>query len=164
MTQDTLRQQTLPFEVKLKSVIQSFRFNCVGTVNKVSSSGERISVVLPYLDNNLQPKIIKGIEVLHLGGHNIDIKYKPVVGDVALVFALQDYVPSCEYNASPEKKKVHFDPYSNVTMKALILHSNTDANSKTSITIDKEKIAIKTDLEVTLDCKKVTINDHLTVE
>ena len=163
MNQDFVRQQSIPLEVKLKSLIQSYRFNCIGTVTEVSSSGDRINVVLPYLDSNLRPRIIKGIEVVRLGSHALEIKYKPVVGDVAFVFAFSDYVSSCIYNDSAKKKSVHFDPYSNVTMKALIVHASDD-KAKTTITIDDSEVTLDTDLELKVNCNKVTINNHLTVD
>ena len=88
---DYVRQRAIPLEVKIRTLVKDIRFNVVGTVSKVNDDGTRIDVTLPYLDCNMQPIVLKGIEVLRPGTHAIIIKYKPVVGDVALVFAMQDY-------------------------------------------------------------------------
>ena len=65
MTQDYVRQKALSLEVKLRSLVHSMRFSCVGVVSTVNAEGTRISVTLPYLDSNLKPIILQGIEVLH---------------------------------------------------------------------------------------------------
>ena len=123
---DYVRQRAIPLEVKIRTLVKDIRFNVVGTVSKVNDDGTRIDVTLPYLDCNMQPIVLKGIEVLRPGTHAIIIKYKPVVGDVALVFAMQDYWVEGQFAHQPEKQSVKAEPYSNVTMKAILVQTNED--------------------------------------
>lgn len=170
---DYIRQRAIPLEVKIRTLVKDIRFNVVGTVSKVNDDGTRIDVTLPYLDCNMQPIVLKGIEVLRPGTHAIIIKYKPVVGDVALVFAMQDYWVEGQFDHQPEEQSVKAEPYSNVTMKAILVQTNEDNSDATTVEITDKALNIKTPLKVnvTVDgneaavtCDKLTINDHLTVE
>lgn len=178
---DYIRQRAIPFEVKLKSLIQDIRFNVVGTVSKVYDEGKRVDVTLPYLDCNMKPIVLAGIEVLRPGTHAITIKYSPEVGDVALVFAMQDYWVEGMFSHQPEKQSVKAEPYSNVTMKAILVQTNEDNEDATIVEVAEDAINITapfpvnitckdavtidaSDQEVSLTCSKCTINDHLTVE
>lgn len=164
MNNEQLRNKSIPFEVKLKYLVQDLRFSLVGTVSKVNSDGTRVAVTLPYLDCNLKPITFQGIEVLRPGTHNLLIKYKPKVGDVAIVLSMQDYWLESKFNQQPEKQSVQAEPYSNVTMKAILVQTNEDNDDATIIELTDETINIKTPLNVNVTCDKLTINDHLTVE
>ena len=170
---DYARQRAIPLEVKFRTLVKDIRFNVVGTVSKVNNDGTRIDVTLPYLDCNMKPVVLKGIEVLRPGTHNIIVKYKPIVGDVALVFAMQDYWVEGQFNHQPEKQSVKAEPYSNVTMKAILVQTNEDNSDATIVEITDKTLNIKTPLKVnvtvnkneaSVTCDKLTINDHLTVE
>lgn len=162
---DYIRQRTIPLEVKLRTLVKDIRFNVVGTVSKVNEDGTRIDVTLPYLDCNMQPIILKGIEVLRPGTHNIIIKYKPVVGDVALVFAMQDYWAEGQFDHKPEEQSVKAEPYSNVTMKAILVQTNEDNSDATIIDVKEAEIAITAPLKTNITCKDaVTITAESTTD
>lgn len=173
MNNEFLRQQNIPFEVKLKYLMQTTRFNVVGTVSKVYDEGRRVDITLPYLDCNLKPEVLKGIEVLRPGTHNIIVKYEPKIGDVALVFGMQDYWAEGKFAHQPEKQSVQAEPYSNVTMKAILVQTNEDNSNATIVELTDDELNIKTPLKVnvtvngneaSVTCDKLTINNHLTVE
>ena len=180
MTNDYLRQKSIPFAVKLKATVQNFKFNCIGTVSKVNSDGTRVTVTLPYLDSNLKPIQLQGIEVLRPGTHAVQVKYKPSVGDVALVFAMQDYWSEAKFSATPEKQTVKAEPYGNVTMKAILVQTNEDNDKATIIEVKDNELNITTPLKLNVTCekditvdagnsnviiksKKTTVNDHLEI-
>lgn len=160
---DYIRQRTISLEVKIRTLVKDIRFNVVGTVSKVNEDGTRIDVTLPYLDCNMQPIILKGIEILRPGTHNIIIKYKPVVGDVALVFAMQDYWAEGQFDHKPEEQSVKAEPYSNVTMKAILVQTNEDNSDATIIDVKEDEIAITAPLKTNITCKDaVTITAEST--
>ena len=160
---DYIRQRTIPLEVKVRTLVKDIRFNVVGTVSKVNEDGTRIDVTLPYLDCNMQPIVLKGIEILRPGTHNIIIKYKPVVGDVALVFAMQDYWTEGQFDHKPEEQSVKAEPYSNVTMKAILVQTNEDNSDATIIDVKEDEIAITAPLKTDITCKDaVTITAEST--
>ena len=162
---DYIRQRTIPLEVKIRTLVKDIRFNVVGTVSKVNEDGTRIDVTLPYLDCNMQPLILKGIEILRPGTHNIIIKYKPVVGDVALVFAMQDYWAEGQFDHKPEEQSVKAEPYSNVTMKAILVQTNEDNSDATIIDVKEDEIAITAPLKTNITCKDaVTITAKSTTD
>ena len=162
---DYIRQRTIPLEVKVRTLVKDIRFNVVGTVSKVSNDGTRIDVTLPYLDCNMQPIVLKGIEILRPGTHNIIVKYKPVVGDVALVFAMQDYWPEGQFDHKPEEQSVKAEPYSNVTMKAILVQTNEDNSDATIIDVKEDEIAITAPLKTNITCKDaVTITAESTTD
>ena len=162
---DYIRQRDIPLEVKIRTLVKDIRFNVVGTVSKVSEDGTRIDVTLPYLDCNMQPIILKGIEILRPGTHAIIIKYKPVVGDVALVFAMKDYWAEGQFNHQPEKQVVKAEPYSNVTMKAILVQTNEDNSDATIIDVKDDEIAITAPLKTNITCKDaVTITAESTTD
>lgn len=162
---DYVRQRAIPLEVKIRTLVKDIRFNVVGTVSKVNDDGTRIDVTLPYLDCNMQPIVLKGIEVLRPGTHAIIIKYKPVVGDVALVFAMQDYWVEGQFDHQPEKQSVKAEPYSNVTMKAILVQTNEDNSDATIIDVKDDEIAVTAPLKTTITCKDaVTITAESTTE
>lgn len=160
---DYVRQRAIPLEVKIRTLVKDIRFNVVGTVSKVNDDGTRIDITLPYLDCNMQPIVLKGIEVLRPGTHAIIIKYKPVVGDVALVFAMQDYWVEGQFDHQPEKQSVKAEPYSNVTMKAILVQTNEDNPDATIIDVKDDEIAITAPLKTNITCKDaVTITAEST--
>ena len=160
---DYIRQRTIPLEVKIRTLVKDIRFNVIGTVSKVNEDGTRIDVTLPYLDCNMQPIVLKGIEILRPGTHNIIIKYKPVVGDVALVFAMQDYWAEGQFDHKPEEQSVKAEPYSNVTMKAILVQTNEDNSDATIIDVKEDEIAITAPLKTNITCKDaVTITAEST--
>ena len=162
---DYVRQRAIPLEVKIRTLVKDIRFNVVGTVSKVNDDGTRIDVTLPYLDCNMQPIVLKGIEVLRPGTHAIIIKYKPVVGDVALVFAMQDYWVEGQFDHQPEEQSVKAEPYSNVTMKAILVQTNEDNSDATTVEITDEALNIKTPLKTSITCKDtVTITAESTTK
>ena len=162
---DYIRQRTIPLEVKIRTLVKDIRFNVVGTVSKVNEDGTRIDVTLPYLDCNMQPVVLKGIEILRPGTHNIIIKYKPVVGDVALVFAMQDYWAEGQFDYKPEEQSVKAEPYSNVTMKAILVQTNEDNSDATIIDVKEDEIAITAPLKTNITCKDaVTITAESTTD
>ena len=162
---DYIRQRTIPLEVKIRTLLKDIRFNVVGTVNKVNDDGTRIDVTLPYLDCNMQPIVLKGIEILRPGTHAIIIKYKPVIGDVALVFAMQDYWAEGQFSHQPEKQSVKAEPYSNVTMKAILVQTNEDNSDATIIDVKDDEIAITAPLKTNITCKDaVTITAESTTD
>ena len=162
---DYIRQRTIPLEVKVRTLVKDIRFNVVGTVSKVSNDGTRIDLTLPYLDCNMQPIVLKGIEILRPGTHNIIVKYKPVVGDVALVFAMQDYWVEGQFDHKPEEQAVKAEPYSNVTMKAILVQTNEDNDDATIIDVKEEEIAITAPLKTNITCKDaVTITAESTTD
>lgn len=162
---DYIRQRTIPLEVKVRTLVKDIRFNIVGTVSKVNEDGTRIDVTLPYLDCNMQPIVLKGIEILRPGTHNIIIKYKPVVGDVALVFAMQDYWTEGQFDHKPEEQSVKAEPYSNVTMKAILVQTNEDNSDATIIDVKEDEIAITAPLKTNITCKDaVTITAESTTD
>lgn len=162
---DYIRQRDIPLEVKIRTLVKDIRFNVVGTVSKVSEDGTRIDVTLPYLDCNMQPIILKGIEILRPGTHAIIIKYKPVVGDVALVFAMKDYWAEGQFNHQPEKQAVKAEPYSNVTMKAILVQTNEDNSDATIIDVKDDEITITAPLKTNITCKDaVTITAESTTD
>ena len=162
---DYIRQRTIPLEVKIRTLVKDIRFNVVGTVSKVNEDGARIDVTLPYLDCNMQPIVLKGIEILRPGTHNIIVKYKPVVGDVALVFAMQDYWAEGQFDHKPEEQSVKAEPYSNVTMKAILVQTNEDNSEATIIDIKEDEIAITAPLKTNITCKNaVTITAESTTD
>lgn len=173
MNNEQLRNKSIPFEVKLKYLVQDLRFSLIGTVSKVNSDGTRVDVTLPYLDCNLKPVVFHGIEVLRPGTHALIIKYKPKIGDVAIVLSMQDYWLESKFNQQPEKQSVQAEPYSNVTMKAILVQTNENNADATVVELTDKELNIKTSLKVnvTVDgneasvtCDKLTINNHLTVE
>ena len=162
---DYIRQRTIPLEVKIRTLVKDIRFNVVGTVSKVNEDGTRIDVTLPYLDCNMQPIVLKGIEILRPGTHNIIIKYKPVVGDVAVVFAMQDYWAEGQFDHKPEEQSVKAEPYSNVTMKAILVQTNEDNSDATIIDVKEDEIAITAPLKTNITCKDaVTITAESTTD
>ena len=172
---DYVRQRAIPLEVKIRTLVKDIRFNVVGTVSKVNNDGTRIDVTLPYLDCNMQPVVLKGIEILRPGTHNIVIKYKPVVGDVALVFAMQDYWVEGQFNHQPEKQSVKAEPYSNVTMKAILVQTNEENTDATILDVKEDEITITAPLKTTITCKdavtitaesttKITCKENVTVD
>ena len=162
---DYIRQRTIPLEVKIRTLVKDIRFNVVGTVSKVNDDGTRVDVTLPYLDCNMQPIVLKGIEVLRPGTHAIIIKYKPVVGDVALVFAMQDYWAEGQFDHKPEEQSVKAEPYSNVTMKAILVQTNEDNSDATIIDVKEEEIAITAPLKTNITCKDaVTVTSESTTD
>ena len=162
---DYIRQRDIPLEVKIRTLVKDIRFNVIGTVSKVSEDGTRIDVTLPYLDCNMQPIILKGIEILRPGTHAIIIKYKPVVGDVALVFAMKDYWAEGQFNHQPEKQAVKAEPYSNVTMKAILVQTNEDNSDATIIDVKDDEITITAPLKTNITCKEaVTITAESTTD
>lgn len=189
MNNEQLRNKSIPFEVKLKYLVQDLRFSIIGTVSNVNSDGTRVDVTLPYLDCNLKPVVFQGIEVLRPGTHDVIVKYAPKVGDVAIVLSMQDYWLESKFNQQPEKQSVQAEPYSNVTMKAILVQTNESNSDATIVDIKEDEIAITAPLKTTIVCNdtvnitckgdttldasnknvvvkasKVTINDHLTVE
>ena len=172
---DYVRQRAIPLEVKIRTLVKDIRFNVVGTVSKVNNDGTRIDVTLPYLDCNMQPVVLKGIEILRPGTHNIVIKYKPVVGDVALVFAMQDYWVEGQFDHQPEKQSVKAEPYSNVTMKAILVQTNEENTDATILDVKEDEITITAPLKTTITCKdavtitaesttKITCKENVTVD
>lgn len=168
-----LREKTIPFEVKLKRLIANMHLNCIGIVAEVSEDGSRVNVNLPYLDCNNKTVTIKGVEVLRPGTNLVKIKIKPEVGDVVLLFAQQDYWVETKFNQQPTPKNTASDAYNDNTIKALLVQTNETNEDATNIEITDEEINIKTPLKVnvtvddneaTVTCKKLTINNHLTVE
>ena len=162
---DYVRQRAIPLEVKIRTLVKDIRFNVVGTVSKVNDDGTRIDVTLPYLDCNMQPIVLKGIEVLRPGTHAIIIKYKPVVGDVALVFAMQDYWVEGQFDHQPEKQSVKAEPYSNVTMKAILVQTNEDNSDATIVDVKDDEITITAPLKTSITCTDtVTITAESTTK
>ena len=162
---DYIRQRTIPLEVKIRTLVKDIRFNVVGTVSKVNEEGTRIDVTLPYLDCNTQPVVLKGIEILRPGTHNLIIKYKPVVGDVALVFAMQDYWAEGQFDYKPEEQSVKAEPYSNVTMKAILVQTNEDNSDATIIDVKEDEIAVTAPLKTNITCKDaVTVTSESTTD
>lgn len=168
-----LREKTIPFEVKLKRLIANMHLNCIGIVAEVSEDGSRVNVNLPYLDCNNKTVTIKGVEVLRPGTNLVKIKIKPEVGDVVLLFAQQDYWVEAKFNQQPTPKTTASDAYNDNTIKALLVQTNEANEDATNIEITDKEINIKTPLKVnvtvddneaTVTCKKLTINNHLTVE
>ena len=162
---DYVRQRAIPLEVKIRTLVKDIRFNVVGTVSKVNDDGTRIDVTLPYLDCNMQPIVLKGIEVLRPGTHAIIIKYKPVVGAVALVFAMQDYWVEGQFDHQPEEQSVKAEPYSNVTMKAILVQTNEDNSDATIVDVKDDEITITAPLKTSITCKDtVTITAESTTK
>lgn len=160
-----VRQREIPLDVKLRTLVKDIRFNVVGTVSKVNEDGTRIDVTLPYLDCNMKPIVLKGIEILRPGTHAIIIKYKPVIGDVALVFSMQDYWVEGQFNHQPEKQSVKAEPYSNVTMKAILVQTNEDNSDATIIDVKDDEIDITAPLKTNITCKDaVTITAESTTD
>ena len=165
MNNEQLRNKSIPFEVKLKYLVQELRFSLIGTVSKVNSDGTRVDVTLPYLDCNLKPVVFQGIEVLRPGTHDLIIKYKPSVGDVAVVLSMQDYWLESKFNQRPEKQSVQAEPYSNVTMKAILVQTNEDNEDATIIDVKEDEIEITAPLKTTITCKDaVTITAESTTD
>ena len=160
---DFIREQNIPLEVKLKTLVNDIKFHVVGTVKKVYPSGSRIDVVLPHLTCNMTPVILQGIEVLRMGTSKVLVKYKPNVGDVAIVLAMQNYWSAVKTNTVPAEAEVHAQPYSTVTMKAILVQSNEEPTNATVIDVGDDTINIDTSLNVKLKCNKLTVNDHLEV-
>ena len=160
---DYIREQNIPLEVKLKTLVNDIKFHVVGTVKKVYPSGSRIDVVLPHLTCNMTPVILQGIEVLRIGTSKVQVKYKPNVGDVVIVLAMQNYWSAVKTNVVPAKSDVNAQPYSTVTMKAILVQSNEEPTNATVIDVGDDTISIDTSLNVKLKCNKLTVNDHLEV-
>lgn len=168
-----LREKTIPFEVKLKRLIANMHLNCIGIVAEVSEDGSRVNVNLPYLDCNNKTVTIKGVEVLRPGTNLVKIKIKPEVGDVVLLFAQQEYWSEAKFDQQPTPKTTASDPYNDNTIKAILVQTNEANEDATNIEVTDEEINIKTPLKVnvtvddneaTVTCKKLIINNHLTVE
>ena len=160
---DYIREQNIPLEVKLKTLVTDIKFHVVGTVKKVYPSGSRVDVVLPHLTCNMTPVILQGIEVLRMGTSKVQVKYKPNVGDVVIVLAMQNYWSAVKTNTVPAKSEINAQPYSTVTMKAILVQSNEESTDATVIEVSENAVDINTSLDVTLKCNKLTINDHLEV-
>ena len=153
MNNEQLRNKSIPFEVKLKYLVQDLRFSLIGTISKVNADGTRVDVTLPYLDCNLKPVIFKGIEVLRPGTHDLIIRYKPKIGDVAIVLSMQDYWLESKFSQMPERQAVQAEPYSNVTMKAILVQTNEANSAATIIDVKDDEIAITAPLKTTIVCK-----------
>ena len=156
MNQDYARQRTISADVKIRSLVQEMTFGCVGTVSGVNTKGTRVDVSLPYLDANLQPIILKGIEVVRPGTHALRVVYTPTIGDVVLVFSMQDYWAEVKHNNLPTKRDVYFEPYSTVTMKAIPIQTNEDNAKATIIEVKEDSLNISTPLKVNITCDKQT--------
>ena len=166
MNNSMLRQKTIPIDVKLKNLVQKIKFSCVGTVSSVNSDGTRIDVTLPYLDCNMRPIKLKGIEVLRPGTHNIIIKYKPKIGDVALVISTQNCWLEAKYNRTPEQLSTLFEPYSIPTMKAILVQTNEDNSDATTIEVTDKELKVTTPLKFTAvvkDTANITLEKASTI-
>lgn len=154
MTSNYLRQNGISLDVKLANLIDSFKFNCVGTVQKVNTDGTRIDVVLPSLDANFKPLILKGIEVLRPGTRAVKVVYSPKIGDVALVFSQYAYWDSAKFANVPTPAGVAASPYSEPTMKAILVQTNEENPAATLIEITDTDVNIKTPLALNITCEK----------
>lgn len=154
MTSNYLRQNGISLDVKLANLIDSFKFNCVGTVQKVNTDGTRIDVVLPSLDANFKPLILKGIEVLRPGTRAVKVVYSPKIGDVALVFSQYEYWDSAKFANVPAPASVAASPYSEPTMKAILVQTNEENPAATLIEITDTDVNIKTPLALNITCEK----------
>lgn len=159
---ERLRKNNISIDNIIKGLITNIRFSCIGNVSKVYGKGKRVDITLPYMTVNNEPIVLKGAEVVRPGTHNVRVTYEPEVGDVAIVFAMQNYFPSGMFGAlpKPENQCPYFDKYGNATLKAILVQTNEDNEKAVHIDIG-EKISIVCDKDVAIDLKKsssVTIN------
>ena len=166
-TYERLRKNNVSLDNAIKNIITSIHFSCIGNVSKVYGNGKRIDVTLPYMTANNEPIVLKGAEVLRPGTHKVRVTYTPEVGDVAIVFAMQNYYKSGSFGTTPQKMQQcpFFDKYGVSTLKAILVQTNEDNDEAVHIDIG-EKITIDCpNIEVELNAKSLNVNNgHLTVD
>lgn len=182
---ERLRKNNISVDNIIKGLITNIRFSCIGNVSKVYGKGKRVDVTLPYMTVNNEPIVLKGAEVLRPGTHKVRVVYTPEIGDVAVVFAMQNYYSSGVFGSLPKPKDQcpFFDKYGNSTLKAILVQTNEDNEEAVQISIE-EKVSIVCNKEINIDlknsssvnvncpdadvklkAKSVDINDgHLTVD
>ena len=159
---ERLRKNNISLDNIIKGLITNIRFSCIGNVSKVYGKGKRVDVTLPYMTVNNESITLKGAEVVRPGTHNVKVTYSPEVGDVALVFAMQNYFPSGVFGALPKPKDQcpFFDKYGNATLKAILVQTNEDNEKAVQIDIG-EKVSIVCNKEIDIDLENsssITVN------
>lgn len=151
----TLRGNNVSVDNKIKSLITAIHFNCIGNVSKVYAKGFRVDITLPYLNVNNKPIVLKGVEIVRPGTHKIKINYTPEIGDVALVFATQNYNGSGKFAQPvlPKDQCPYFDPYGDCTLKAILVQTNEDNPSAINIDIEDTNITVSCPSSLTVNCK-----------
>lgn len=166
----TERDKNLSQNTQVEDVIFKHLLIGVGTITKIYNKGRRADVQLPYLDVNLKPTVIKGIELLRIGTRKVSIFVEPSIGDNVLLFATQHYVASLVFGAIPKADLPSTRNYSTATIKGLVVQPNLENETQSDVYMrisENGKVTINTpdtvDItvngDVSLSCNKLTVND-----
>ncbi len=122
----TERDKNLSQNTQVEDAIFKHLLIGVGTITKLYNKGRRADVTLPYLDVNMKPMAIKGIELLRIGTRKVSIFVEPSIGDNVLLFATQHYVASLMFGTLPKAELPNTRNYSTATIKGIVVQPNLE--------------------------------------
>lgn len=122
----TERDKNLSQNTQVEDAIFKHLLIGVGTITKLYNKGRRADVTLPYLDVNMKPMAIKGIELLRIGTRKVSVFVEPSIGDNVLLFATQHYVASLMFGALPKAELPNTRNYSTATIKGIVVQPNLE--------------------------------------
>ncbi len=122
----TERDKNLSQNTQVEDTVFKHLLIGVGTITKLYNNGRRADVTLPYLDVNMKPTVIKGIELLRIGTRKVSIFVEPSIGDNALLFATQHYVASLMFGSLPKAELPNARNYSTATIKGIVVQPNLE--------------------------------------
>jgi hypothetical protein len=122
----TERDKNLSQNTQVEDAIFKHLLIGVGTITKIYNKGRRADVTLPYLDVNMKPMAIKGIELLRTGTRKVSIFVEPSIGDNVLLFATQHYVASLIFGSLPKAELPNTRNYSTATIKGIVVQPNSE--------------------------------------
>lgn len=166
----TERDKNLSQNTQVEDAIFKHLLIGVGTIAKIYNKGRRADVTLPYLDVNLKPTIIKGVELLRTGTRKVSIFVEPSIGDNVLLFATQHYVASLIFGAIPKADLPSTRNYSTATIKGLVVQPNTENETTADAYIhvaNDGKITLNAPADIDLTIQgnaNVTVEKDLTAE
>ena len=127
----TERDKNLSQNTQVEDAIFKHLLIGVGTITKLYNKGRRADVTLPYLDVNMKPMELKGIEILRTGTRKVSIFIEPSIGDNVLLFATQHYVASLMFGSLPKAELPNTRNYSTATIKGIVVQPNLENETPT---------------------------------
>ena len=121
----------------LSNIVNSRNIINVGIITKVIDENF-INVRLYNTDITGNSIYISAVRLLHIGTTKLKIKITPAVGDLVLLLASRDFVEVLETNHDKKAADVLVEPYSKITMQAILFSPEGDDNNKTAISINED--------------------------
>ena len=132
-----LYSESASLSASLSNIVNSRNIINVGIITKVIDENF-INVRLYNTDVGSNPTYISAVRLLHIGTSKMKIKVTPAIGDTVLLLANRDFVEVLENNHDKKSADVLVEPYSKITMQAILISPEEDDNNKTAININED--------------------------